>query len=418
MIEGKSQHTVSPLEGVRVIDLSRVIAGPWCAQILADYGADVIKVEHPVRGDDSRAWAPPMMRDKDGRDLTESVSFSACNRGKRSIALDISDPAMLEQLRRLIVQADVLIENFKFGGLKKYGLDYAALSCINPSLIYCSFTGYGQTGPYRERPGYDTIMQGLCGYMSLTGHPDDSPGGGPLKMGLPVIDILSGVYGATAILAALRKVEAGGKGQHIDISLMDVGVSTLGHMALGYLSGNSVPIRRGNRLPMVYPSDAFQCRDGWVMIIAGNNNQFARLCDALDISPLATDPRFDSNVNRIANVDALHAELSAAARQMSVSECIARCSQAGVPCGPINDVAQVFEDEHVRARGLASSVTHRHYGEVPTVANPVRFSTMASTSHHAPPTLGEHTEEVLDALSISGEWPSREAEKEVVAANW
>lgn len=403
-----TDNLTAPLSGVRVLDLSRVIAGPWSAQILADFGADVIKIEHPVRGDDSRAWAPPMMRTPDGCDLTETVSFSACNRGKRSVALDLKAPEDLDRLMRLARNADVLVENFKYGSLRKYGLDYEGLSKINPKLVYCSFTGYGQTGPYRDRPGYDTIMQGLCGYMSLTGHPDNLSGGGPLKMGLPVIDILSGVYGATAIIAALRTAAASGRGQHIDISLMDVGVSALGHMALTHLSGNGVPTRRGNRLPMVYPSDAFKCHDGWVMIIAGNNRQFENLCEAFALQGVPQDRRFASNPERLAHVGVLHDLLAEAVAKLTVAECIERCAKAGVPCGPINDIAQVFEDQHVKARGLAVTLRHPVYGQIPSVANPVKFSGAASTSEHAPPMLGEHSSQILGALERADRWPARQ----------
>lgn len=398
----------APLLGVRVLDLSRVIAGPWSAQILADFGADVIKVEHPVRGDDSRAWAPPMMRSPEGEDLTETVSFAACNRGKRSIALDLKVPADLARLMQLARNTDVLIENFKYGSLAKYGLDYESVSKVNPQLVYCSFTGYGQTGPYRDRPGYDTIMQGLCGYMSLTGHPDSVSGGGPLKMGLPVVDILSGVYGSTAIIAALRTAEATGRGQHIDISLMDVGVAALGHMGLTHLSGNGVPTRRGNRLPMVYPSDAFKCRDGWAMIIAGNNRQFENLCDALELTGVSQDGRFTTNPDRLAHVGVLQGLLAEAVGKLTVSECIERCAKAGVPCGPINDIAQVFEDEHVKARGLAATLKHPVYGPVPAVANPIKFSGAASTSKLAPPMLGEHSAQIIDALDQADRWPARQ----------
>ncbi|MDO9435751.1 CaiB/BaiF CoA-transferase family protein [Hydrogenophaga sp.] len=399
------------LGGLRVLDLSRVIAGPWSAQVLVDLGADVIKVERPRVGDDSRAWAPPYMRDRDGRNVEQAVQFAACNRGKRSIELDLANPEDAEVLRKLAATADVLIENYKVGTLHKYGFDHETLSQSNPGLIYCSITGFGQTGPYRDRPGYDTIMQGMSGLMSLTGHPDGEAGGGPLKTGLPVIDLATGLYATIGILAALQRRTVTGRGQLVDMALLDVGVSSLAHLGLRYLTGNGTPSRQGNRLPMVAPTDAFACRDGRVMVIVGNDRQFHSLCKVLEVPELAEDERFATNPQRLANSAALYGVLNHAFRQIDTEACVEKCSQHGVPCGPIYEVSDVFDDPQVKARGLVQWLAHSPQGEVPAIGSPMRFSESVTTGVGAAPALGEHNEEIKTALSQGAAlaWPQRRA---------
>jgi len=392
------------LAGLRVLDLSRVTAGPWCTQTLADLGADVLKIERPHEGDDSRSWGPPFMRTETGEATTESVSFAAVNRGKRSIELDFSDPAHAAIIRSLAAQADVLVENFKFGALKKYGLDYASLAGLNPRLIYCSITGFGQTGPYRARPGYDTIIQGMCGLMSITGQPDGAPGGGPLKTGLPVIDLMTGLYAAIGVLAALQRRTVSGQGQHVDLSLFDVGVASLAHLGLRYLTGNGQPKRHGNRLPMVAPSDAYPCRDGRVMLIVGNDLQFRRLCDLLGRPELAADPRFATNPMRLANAAALDEQLCQALAGIGMHDCVERCAKANVPCGPINDIEGVFADPQVKAREMVRWVAHAAGDQTPVIASPVRLSESPPACVTGAPALGQHNtvlDGVLDAARAS-----------------
>ena len=398
--------TATALDGLRVLDLSRVTAGPWCTQTLADLGADVLKVERPGDGDDTRSWGPPFMRTAGGEATAESVSFAAVNRGKRSVELDFSDPAQAQAIRSLAAQADVLVENFKVGTLAKYGLDYASLSVLNPRLVYCSITGFGQTGPYRARPGYDTIVQGMCGLMSVTGEPDDAPGGGPLKTGLPVIDLMTGLSATIAVLAALQRRAASGRGQQIDMSLFDVGVSSLAHVGLRYLAGNGVPTRHGNRLPMVAPSDAYDCRDGRVMVIVGNDAQFRRLCELLGRAELAGDPRYATNAARLANSAELDRALGEAFVRIGVQECVERCSRANVPCGPINDIAAVFEDPQVRARELVQWVPHAAGGRTPVIASPLRMSESPALHRHGAPSLGQHTSALVSREGHTA-WPAR-----------
>jgi crotonobetainyl-CoA:carnitine CoA-transferase CaiB-like acyl-CoA transferase len=377
------------LQGLRVLDLSRVIAGPWCAQILADLGADVLKVERPHEGDDSRAWAPPFMRDAQGQETGVSVSFAACNRGKRSVEVDFADPEQLALLRELAAQADVLVENYKPGTLARYALDHASLAQLNPRLVYCSITGFGHTGPYRDRPGYDTIIQGMSGLMGVTGRPDGTPGGGPLKIGLPVVDLMTGQYGAIAILAALQHRHTSGKGQHIDLALLDVGVASLAHLGLRHLTGAGAPRRLGNRLPMVAPSDAYPCRDGHLMLIVGNDPQFRRLCEVLGIAQVARDPRFATNAQRLAHADALDEVLCRALAGIEMDECVRQCSEAGVPCGPIHAVDQVFDDPQVRARGLVRQLPDEGGGSTPAIGSPIHLSGTPLSYHRAAPALGQ-----------------------------
>jgi crotonobetainyl-CoA:carnitine CoA-transferase CaiB-like acyl-CoA transferase len=382
------------LDGLRVLDMSRVMAGPLAGQILADLGADVIKVERPGRGDDTREWAPPFVADPPAKPLDESVYFWACNRGKRSVVADIASPEGQALVARLVATSDVLIENYKVGTLAKYGLDYPTLSAANPRLVYCSITGFGQTGPYAPRPGYDTIVQGMGGLMSVTGNPDDAPGGGPRKAGIAVADQMTALYADVAILAALRERERSGLGQHIDMSLLDVQVAGLTNLGLGYLATGRVPPRAGNRLATVYPSDSFRCADGDLMIIVGNDGQFRSFCAALGMLDLAADARFARNADRLRHADALALLIGQALRDRTLAECQALFDAAGVPASPINTLAQVFADPQVIARGLVREVVRPDGPPVRVIANPIRMSRTPPRSDRPPPRLGEHTDEV------------------------
>lgn len=386
------------LSGIRVLDLTRVLAGPWCTQVLADLGADVIKVERPGAGDDSRAWGPPFVTDPTGKPTRESAFYWACNRGKRSITLDIGSTRGGSLVAQLAQVSDVVIENFKTGTMARYGLNYEALSAVNPRLIYCAITGFGQTGPYRNRLGYDTIIQAIGGMMSVTGRPDDQPGGGPMKAGVAVTDLMTAMYSAVAILAAINERNTSGKGQFIDMSLLDVQVATLANIGMNHLLSGAVPPRSGNRLPTIYPSDAFHCRDGDVMIIAGNDQQFQRLCEAAGITALASDARFASNAQRVVNADQLEPLITNALLGGSVDSWVAKLEAAGVPCAPINDLSQVFRDPQVVARQMVIEFEHPDAGTVPGMANPIRLSRTPATYDVPPPRIGEHTAEILSEV--------------------
>ncbi|RYX90188.1 MAG: CoA transferase [Comamonadaceae bacterium] len=388
------------LHGLKVLDISRVLAGPLSAQILADLGADVIKIERPVRGDDTREWAPPTMVSTPESAIDESVYFWSCNRGKRSVTADLADNAGRELVLRLAQQADVLIENYKVDTLSRYGLDFATLHAVNPRLIYCSITGFGQTGPYRARPGYDTIVQAIGGLMSITGNADDMPGGGPRKAGVAVSDQLTALYSAVAILAAVNERHVSGLGQQIDMSLLDVQVAALANLGVGYLATGAVPQRLGNRLSTVYPSDSFRCSDGDIMLIVGNDEQFRRFCTAMAVPGLASDVRFSRNGSRLKHADILGPLVAAAFEARTVAECQQLLDAAGVPAAPINDLSQVFEDPQVLAREMVREVTRSDGRKARILANPIRMSRSPVRNTGLPPRLGEHTEE------LAGGWPS------------
>ncbi len=392
--------TPQALSHVRVLDLSRVLAGPWATQLLADLGAEVLKVEHPVHGDDTRNWGPPYLKDSSGEQV-ESAYFMCANRNKKSVAIDITDEAGQAALRQLAQTSDVLIENYKVGGLAKYGLDYETLSAINPRLIYCSITGFGQTGPYAQRPGYDFMIQGLGGLMSLTGLPDGEPGGGPMKVGVALTDILTGLHASTAILAALAWRERSGEGQHIDLALLDVQVSSLANQAMNYLVTGQVPGRVGNAHPSIVPYQSFPTADGDMILAVGNDKQFTAFCAAAGIPELAADDRFSTNAARVKHRATLVPLLRAATAMRSTADWIGLLEQANVPCGPINDLAQVFDDPHVKARGLRVEIPHQQLGHVSTVASPFRLSKTPVHYRHAAPALGEHTASVLSTLTTN-----------------
>ena len=395
------------LPHIKVLDLSRVLAGPWCTQILADLGADVIKVERPGAGDDTRHWGPPFLQDAQGQDTANAAYYTCANRNKRSITVDIARPEGQALIRQLAQQSDVLVENFKVGGLAHYGLDYASLRQLNPRLIYCSVTGFGQDGPYAERAGYNLMVQATCGLMSITGRPDGEPGGGPLRVGVAVTDLFTGVYAATAILAALEVRHRTGEGQHIDMALLDVGMAMLANQAGGFLNTGKVPQRQGNAHPSLVPYQDMPTQDGAMLLAIGNDGQFARFCEVAGRPELAQDARYATNTLRVQHREELVPQLMAITRTRTTDEWIAALEHRAVPCGPINDIAQAFADAQVRARGLVvaqarspQAVAAEGVPVVHGVASPLRLSATPPVLHRAPPTLGEHTDEVLAALGL------------------
>ena len=386
---------MTTLAGVRVLDLSRVFSGPWAAQMLADFGADVIKVERPGRGDDVRQQGI-RMKDGQGAESSETSSFLAMNRGKRSITVDMSQPAGQELVRELAARSDILIENFKAGDLARYGLDFASLSKVNPRLVYCSISGFGQTGPYSHLPGYDPIFQSMSGLMSVTGHADEEPGGGPMRVGFSVADITAGFYAVSAILAALRHRDmVSGEGQHIDLALLDSQVAAISHVAMMYLVSGKQPPRLGNASPITCPWQSFECSDGEIVVAVGNDSQFAAFCKVLGAPALASDERFLTNPLRARNRLDLVPILAAILRTRAVRQWHEEFDAAGVPSGPINGFAEVFEDPQIAHREMLMDLPHARIGKVPQVANPVRFSGTPIEYRRAPPLLGEHTAEVL-----------------------
>lgn len=386
------------LSHLRVLDLSRVLAGPWAGQILADLGAEVIKVERPGVGDDTRAWGPPFLQNAQGENTSEAAYYLSANRNKQSVTIDFTQAEGRRLVRELAAKSDILIENFKVGGLAAYGLDYESLSELNPRLIYCSITGFGQNGPYAKRAGYDFMIQGLGGMMSLTGRPDGEDGGGPLKVGVALTDILTGLYSSVAILAALAHRDQGGSGQHIDMALLDVQVACLANQAMNYLTTGVAPKRLGNAHPNIVPYQDFPTADGDFILTVGNDGQFRKFCEVAGHAEWADDPRFTSNAQRVAH----RAELIPLIRQATVFKSTAQwltaLERVGVPCGPINDLAAVFADPQVLARGLRIDLPNSLGGTTPQVASPLRLSATPVHYRNAPPLLGEHTAEVLQRL--------------------
>ncbi|RMN86910.1 L-carnitine dehydratase/bile acid-inducible protein F [Pseudomonas coronafaciens pv. coronafaciens] len=386
------------LSHIRVLDLSRVLAGPWAGQILADLGADVIKVERPGCGDDTRAWGPPFLQNAAGQNTTETAYYLSANRNKQSVTIDFTRPEGQRLVRELAAKSDIVIENFKVGGLAAYGLDYETLSAANPRLIYCSITGFGQSGPYASRPGYDFMIQALGGLMSLTGIAEGEEGAGPVKVGVALTDILTGLYSTTAILAALAHRDQGGNGQYIDMALLDVQVACLANQAMNYLTTGVAPGRLGNAHPNIVPYQSFPTADGDLILTVGNDSQFRKFAGVAGQPQWADDPRFVTNKLRVAH----RAELIPLIRQATVFKptgwWVAELERAGVPCGPVNDLAQVFADPQVVARGLAIELPHALGGRVALVASPIRLSETPVEYRRAPPLLGEHTDQVLQAL--------------------
>lgn len=395
--EMQKPNSSGALSHLRVLDLSRVLAGPWASQMLADLGAEVVKVEHPERGDDTRGWGPPYLHDSEGR-AVESAYFLCANRNKQSVALDIATAEGQAAVRDLALRSDVLVENFKVGGLQRYGLDYATLSALNPRLVYCSITGFGQTGPYAQRPGYDFMIQGMGGLMSITGLPDGEEGGGPLKVGVALTDVLTGLHAVAGILAALAWRERSGEGQHIDLALLDVQVSCLANQALNYLVTRQSPQRIGNSHPSIVPYQAFPTADGDMILAVGNDSQFASFCRVAGHAEWSADPRYATNAARVENRAQLVPLLRQATVMRSTSDWIGLLEAANVPCGPINTLEQVFGDPHVVARGLRVELPHPVTGTAPAVASPLRLSKTPVQYRNAAPQLGADTEKVLDSL--------------------
>jgi formyl-CoA transferase len=384
-----------PLAHLTVLDLSRVLAGPWCTQLLADLGATVIKVERPQGGDDTRMWGPPFLKDRDGRDTHEAAYYLACNRGKRSVAIDFTTPDGRRLVRELARGADVLVENYKVGGLAKVGLDYASLAPINPRLVYCSITGFGQRGPYADRAGYDFIIQGMSGFMSVTGESDDMPGGGPQKAGIAVTDLMTGMYATVAIQAALAHRDRTGQGQHVDCCLMDSAVAMMSVMNLNYLVGGRVPGRIGNAHPNIVPYQTFACADGHLIVAVGNDGQFAKFCEVAGAREWSADPRFARNADRVRHRETLVPMIAKVVLRRTRRDWLAALEAVGVPCGPINTLDEVFDDPHVVAHALRRDLAHPLAGHVPQVATPIGMSATPPGSNDAPPLLGQHTREVL-----------------------
>lgn len=385
----------APLAGIKVLDLSRVLAGPWASQLLGDLGADVVKVERPGTGDDTRAWGPPWLKDGEGNETRESAYFLCANRNKRSIAIDFTQPEGQILVRRLAQHADVLIENFKVGGLRGYGLDYTFLGALNPRLIYCSITGFGQTGPYAERAGYDFLIQGMGGLMSITGRPDDEPGGGPQKVGVALTDIMTGLYATNAIQAALIERTNSGRGQHIDLALLDVQIACLANQASNYLVGGMVPQRMGNAHPNIVPYQDFPTADGNMILTIGNDGQFRKFCEVAGKGEWADDDRFATNPARVAHRKSLVDAISNVTRTRTTQAWVEALEAAQVPCGPINAIDSVFEDPHVIARGTRVDLAHPSGGTVAMPRNPIRFSASPVPQNGAPPTLDSDRASVL-----------------------
>ncbi|CAN7196265.1 CaiB/BaiF CoA-transferase family protein [Pseudoxanthomonas sp. LjRoot168] len=379
------------LAGVRVLDLTRVLAGPWCTQVLADLGADVVKVERPGSGDDTRGWGPPFLRDADGNETGESAYYLCTNRNKRSLAVDIATEEGQAVIRRLASESDVLVENFKVGDMARYRLDASTLRAANPRLVYCSITGFGQDGPYARRAGYDFAIQGLGGLMGVTG----AANGEPQKVGVAVADLFTGMYATVAILAALRHRDATGEGQVIDMALLDAQVAMLANLGSHYLVGGEVPPRQGNAHANIVPYQVFAVADGHIIVAVGNDRQFVRLCELLDLAALAGDPRYATNAARVRHRDALVPLLQDAFHARERQGWLALLEAAGIPCGPVNDIADVFADPQVKARDMVTCIEHPHAGAVPLVASPLKLSATPVDLRHAPPLLGQHTDEVL-----------------------
>ena len=391
-----------PLSHLTILDLSRVLAGPWCTQLLADLGATVIKVEKPGSGDDTRAWGPPFLKDRDGHDTAEAAYYLSCNRGKRSVAIDFTRPEGRDLVLALARDADALVENFKVGGLAKYGLDYARVAAINSRLVYASITGFGQDGPYADRAGYDFIIQGMSGFMSVTGERDALPGGGPQKAGVAITDLMTGMYTCVAVLAALAHRDRTGTGQWIDACLFDSSIAMMAVMNMNYLISGVPPTRAGNAHQNIVPYQVFACADGHLILAVGNDGQFRKFCDVAGQADWSADPRFATNAARVRHRDVIVPMIDAVMRTRTQREWLAALEQAGIPCGPINRLDQVFADPQVVARGMKLDLAHPLAGAVPQVRAPLRFSGTPLSHALAPPLLGEHTAAVLQArLDIS-----------------
>lgn len=390
---------MGPLQHLRVLDLTRVLAGPWCTQTLADLGADVIKIERPGQGDDTRQWGPPFAPDAQGQPTTEAAYFLAVNRNKRSVTLDIATPEGQQIVRELVAQCDVLVENFKVGDMRRYGLDYESLRAEHPGLVYCSITGFGQTGPYAPRAGYDFIVQGMGGFMSVTGEGEQVPGSSPQKAGVAIADLFTGAQATIAILAALTHRDRTGEGQHLDICLLDTQVAMMANMATNYLATGQSPVRWGNAHPNIVPYQTFQVADGWVIVACGNDSQFRKLTEVAGAPELASDERFTTNPQRVRHRQVLIPLLDDLMRHKTRAQWIAALEAAGVPCGPINQMADVFQDPQVLARDMLVRLPHPTAGQVSVPGSALKLSGTPVAYRSAPPLLGQHTQEVLQSLT-------------------
>ena len=392
-----------PLSHVKVLDLSRVMAGPWASQLLADLGADVIKVERPGAGDDTRGWGPPFLKNADGTDSKDAGYFLAVNRGKRSLTLSLDKPEGQRIARQLAARSDLLLENYKVGTLKRFGLDYEPLKKENPGLIYCSVTGFGQSGPRRDQAAYDFAIQAMGGLMSITGERDDRPGGGPQKVGIPIVDIMTGMYATVAMLAALARRAQSGQGEYIDIGMLDVQVGILANQAMNHLLSGKPPRRAGNAHPNIQPQDVFRCRDGDLVIVVGNDGQFAKFCEAIGRPAWAKDERFARNAARVRNHGVLNPMILDELSKHDRAHWVGAFGAAGVPCGPINSIAEAFADEQVKHRGMLFDMPHANGATLPQVASPMRFSEAPLKHEQPPPLLGQHTEQILLELDYKKE---------------
>ena len=387
-----------PLTHLKVLDLSRILAGPWASQVLADFGAEVIKVERPGKGDDTRHWGPPYLKDVSGQDTEDAAYYLSANRGKKSITVDITQPRGQALIKQLARQCDILLENYKVGGLEKYGLDYASIRVINPKIIYCSITGFGQTGPYAKRAGYDAMIQGMGGLMSLTGVPEGQPGAGPQKVGVAVADLMTGMYAVSGVLAAVIHRDRTGEGQQIDLALLDTQVAWLANQAQNFLTSGKSPERQGTAHPNIVPYQAVPASDGYFMLAVGNDGQFKKFCEIAGLGELASDPAYATNNARVHAREVLVPIIERATREQSAAWWLEKLSDAQVPCGPINNLEQVFADPQVQARGMVLEQDHPVAGKVKTVRNPLGFSASGLDYDQGPPTLGEHTDDVLRNL--------------------
>jgi len=389
-----------PLSHLRVLDLSRIMAGPWASQLLADLGADVIKVERPGTGDDTRSWGPPFLKDAAGKDTKEAGYFLSVNRGKRSITVELDKPEGQRVVKALAARSDILLENYKVGTLARFGLGYDDLKAINPRLIYCSVTGFGQTGPRKDQAAYDFLIQAMGGLMSITGERDGKPGGGPQKVGIPVTDIMTGMYAAVGMLAALARREVTGEGEYIDLAMLDVQVGYLANQAQNHLVSGKTPVRSGNAHPNIQPQDVFPCRDGKLVIVVGNDGQFVKFCEVLGRPEWAADGRFAANPSRVRNLALLNPMIEAELAKQDRAHWVAAFEAAGVPCGPINSIPEAFAEPQVRHRGMLFELPHASGVKVPQVANPLHFRNAPLRPERAPPLLGEHTADILKELGI------------------
>jgi formyl-CoA transferase len=406
---------MGPLSHLTILDLSRVLAGPWCTQLLADLGATVIKIERPGSGDDTRAWGPPFLKDAHGHETSEAAYYLACNRGKLSVAVDFTRPEGQRIVRDLALQADVIVENFKVGGLAKYGLDYASMAALNPRLVYASITGFGQDGPYADRAGYDFIIQGMSGFMSVTGERDDLPGGGPQKAGVAITDLMTGMYAAVGILAALQHRDRTGEGQWLDLALFDSAVAMMAVMGMNHLVSGTPPGRAGNAHQNIVPYQVFTCADGHLILAVGNDSQFVKFCEVAGHAEWARDERFARNENRVRNRVTLVPLLAAAMRARTQQDWLRALEAVGVPSGPINKLDAVFADPQLAARGLKFDLPHALAGTVPQVGAPVKMSATPIVPERPPPLLAEHTARVLrDHLALDDDTIARLAADGVI----